>query len=90
MAEAPAAWEVSVRKALPKDEHIVFAVMGFWAGMVCFGKMVGAAMSSGKSAPTPVAAPAAASSSGAELTEDNCDTFFNDEARVAEWAKNLK
>ena len=51
--------------------------MGFWAGMVCFGKMVGAAMSSGKSAPTPVAAPAAASSSGAELTEDNCDTFFN-------------
>merc|ERR1711968_421300 len=91
MAEAPAAWEVSVRKALPKDEHIVFAVLGFWGGVYAFSKVAMALFSSpAKPAVTaPVAAPAP-SSGGAELTEENADTFFEDAARVEEWAKNLK
>eukprot|EP00281_Chroomonas_sp_CCMP1168_P021102 CAMPEP_0206234564 /NCGR_PEP_ID=MMETSP0047_2-20121206/12661_1 /ASSEMBLY_ACC=CAM_ASM_000192 /TAXON_ID=195065 /ORGANISM="Chroomonas mesostigmatica_cf, Strain CCMP1168" /LENGTH=76 /DNA_ID=CAMNT_0053658665 /DNA_START=24 /DNA_END=254 /DNA_ORIENTATION=+ len=31
-------WEQAVRRALPKDEHIVFAVIGFWVVAIYGGK----------------------------------------------------
>lgn len=31
-------WEQAVRRVLPKDEHIVFAVIGFWVVAIYGGK----------------------------------------------------
>ncbi|CAM9192053.1 unnamed protein product [Scytosiphon promiscuus] len=68
-------WEAKVRKKLPKDEHVVVAISGFYVGLYVVFKGMSAIFSSPKK--EEVAAPvAAATSSSSEVPAGYEDDFW--------------
>ena len=83
-------FEASVRKVLPKDEHIVFGIMGMYFSFFVLYKVKSAMSPAPPPAPIVAAAPSAVGSAIPSVEDENFGKWIEDEGNLGKLISSIE
>ena len=83
-------FEAKVRQVLPKDEHIVFGIMGMYFSFFLLFKAKSAMSGPAPEAPKVAAAPVSASSAIPSVEDENFGKWIEDESNLGKLISSIE